>query len=110
MVNGVYFFVCGHAALAVLGTVFGVIGIHFSPILFGGMLAAMHIVCGLTMVMGFFFRWSCFLLGSISLLEAAIAIFMGKSILNDVAYIFIVSMVTFGLMFTGSGKFSATKK
>ncbi|MDR1255621.1 MAG: DoxX family membrane protein [Puniceicoccales bacterium] len=109
MVNGVHFFMGGHAALATLGKILGMVGINFSPVLFGGVLAAIHIVCGLTLIIGFLFRTSCFLLGLISFLKALIALFAGKNILNDVAHIFTLSMVTVGMMFIGGGKFSAKK-
>jgi uncharacterized membrane protein YphA (DoxX/SURF4 family) len=108
-VNGVHFFVCGHKSLAILGAIFGMIGIKFSPVFFGGLLAGVHIVCGLTVIIGFLFRTSCFLLGLISLLEGIIAIYTGKCAL-DSAPMLTIGMVTLGLMFTGEGRFSATGK
>ncbi|MDR2436438.1 MAG: DoxX family membrane protein [Puniceicoccales bacterium] len=110
MANGVHFFAYGHSALAILGKMLGAIGIHFSPVIFGGILATIHIVCGLTVVIGFFFRTSCFLLGLISLLKVAVAILAGGSITNDTAYAFTVGMTMFGMMFTGGGRFAAGKQ
>jgi hypothetical protein len=49
------------------------------------------------------------LLGLISLLEALLAVSTVKSILNNAAYMVAISMVTFEMMFTGSGRFSGSK-
>jgi putative oxidoreductase len=110
MVNGVYFFIHGHTALAILGKILGVIGVHFSPVIFGGILATIHIVCGLTVVIGFLFRTSCFLLGLISIFKVAITLLASGSITHDSAYAFTVGMTMFGMMFIGGGRFVAGKQ
>ena len=108
-ITGVHFFVGGHNALVLLGKILQVLGINFSPMLFGVILASMHIVCGMTILLGFLFRSSCFLLGSITLLEAVIEIYMHNSIFNRVLPTFLLSMIIYGMMFIGKGKFSVTK-
>lgn len=107
VVIGVHFFVSGHDALIVLGTILKILGITFSPIFFGWVLASMHIICGMTILIGFLFRISCFLLGSVTLLEAIIALYTDKNFINGVAHIFLLSMILFGMMFVGGGRFSA---
>ncbi|MDR0595726.1 MAG: DoxX family membrane protein [Puniceicoccales bacterium] len=109
IVKGVHCFANGRTALTTLGTTFSLIGVHFSPLLFGAVLAILHITCGLAIVIGFFFKLSCFLLGAISLLGTIAAGFPSKSIINSSTYMFTISMVTTGMMFIGSGRFSVKK-
>jgi uncharacterized membrane protein YphA (DoxX/SURF4 family) len=81
-------------------------GIGFSPMFFGEVLAIINIICGLTAIMGFLFKTSCFLLGLTFLLETIAAALIGKGTFSCIVPGFTIGMVTFGLIFIGSGKFS----
>lgn len=109
VIIGVHFFVCGHNALIMLGKLLGLLGINFSPILFGTILASTHIACGMTILIGFLFRVSCFLLGTVTLLKAIIAFYVHIDMFNITLPTLTLSMILYGMMFIGGGRFSAQR-
>lgn len=109
VILGVNFFVDGHRALILLGRITNILGITFSPIFFGSAFAMMHIVFGMTILIGFWFRLSCCLLGTITMFEAIIAAYTHARIFGIVLPTLVLSMVVYSMMFIGGGRFSAAR-
>ena len=109
IVIGIHFFVSGHSALVFISKVLKVLHFKFSPMLFGSSLASIQIVCGMTVLLGFLFRLSCFLLGSVVLLDAIIAFYMHNNVFSSILPTALLSMILFGMIFVGGGKFSVSK-
>lgn len=107
--KGIVFFVDGQMALLTLGKILNVIGITFWPLYFGWIIAVICVLCGVTFAIGAFFKTSTFLLGTITLLEAAFKYYINFPLMDTVAYAAIPSVVMYGFLFIGPGTYAVDR-
>jgi uncharacterized membrane protein YphA (DoxX/SURF4 family) len=107
--KGVMFLIEGQSFLAMLGKNLSIVGITFWPLFLGGVIAICHIVCGITVALGAFFKTSMFLFGTFFLLEAIFKYHTGSNLIGKVAYLVMLSAVMYGFMFIGSGSYAVQK-
>ncbi|MDR2777092.1 MAG: hypothetical protein LBB17_03575 [Puniceicoccales bacterium] len=108
--KGVMFLVEGQSFLTTLGKNLSIVGVTFWPLFLGGVIAICHIVCGITMAIGAFFKTSTFLFGTFFLLEAAFKYHIGSNLSGKISYLVMLSAVMYGFMFIGSGSYAVQKQ
>ena len=107
--KGIKFFIGGKTALIAFGKILSTIGITFWPLYFGWILACICVVCGMTLLLGVFFKTTTFLLGTILLLDTICKYYMGYRVFDAVAYSAMIVAVMYGMMFIGAGEYSVQK-
>jgi putative oxidoreductase len=108
--KGVVFFVKGKTSLIAIGGILSAIGITFWPLVFGWIIAAVCVVCGVTFAIGAFFKTSAFFLGTFTLFEAIFRHFSGANLMDNVAYALMLSAVLYGFIFVGPGTYVVQKQ
>ncbi|MDR1528585.1 MAG: hypothetical protein LBS22_03315 [Puniceicoccales bacterium] len=108
--KGVMFLIEGQSSLAMLGKFLSIVGITFWPLYLGGVIAICHIVCGITIALGAFFKTSTFLFGTFFLFEAAFKYHAGNNLTGEVAHLAMLSALMYGFMFIGSGSYAVQKQ
>ncbi|MDR2432284.1 MAG: hypothetical protein LBD34_00840 [Puniceicoccales bacterium] len=108
-VKGVAFLVKGPSSLTLLGSILGIIGVTFFPLYLGWAVAVCHVVCGIMIAIGVFFKTSTFLFGTFFLLEAILEYQTGSDPIKEVAYPVMLAAVMYGFVFIGSGTYSIHK-
>lgn len=103
-------FLGGASQLTALGESMHAIGIHFFP-LFWGMLLAFTAACGgMAMIIGFLFRPACLCLTLAMSLATFHHIRSGQSFSEVTIIPCLLTVVCFGLMFIGSGRWSVDRE
>ncbi|MDR2779377.1 MAG: hypothetical protein LBB16_03805 [Puniceicoccales bacterium] len=107
--KGIIFFVQGQPALTLLGKMLSIVGITFWPLYLGWIMAICYIICGVTVVLGAFFKASTFLLGTFAMLDAVFKYHMGGDVVGEITHCVILSTVMYGFMFIGPGSYAVQK-
>ncbi|MDR1457625.1 MAG: hypothetical protein LBI47_02125 [Puniceicoccales bacterium] len=112
--KGIMFFVEGPSSLALLG---GIRSVSLStggtlplPLYLGWIIAICHIVCGIMIALGAFFKTSTFLFGTFFLLEAVLKYQAGSNPIEEVAHLAMLAAAMYGFMFIGSGAHTIQKQ
>ncbi|MDR2602956.1 MAG: hypothetical protein LBC11_00130 [Puniceicoccales bacterium] len=108
--KGVVFLVEGQPSLTLLGSILSIVGIASLPLYLGWVIAVCHIVCGIMIALGAFFKISTFLFGTFLLLEAAFKYKMGGNLIREVANLVMLAAVMYGFVFIGSGTYTIQKQ
>ncbi|MDR1173275.1 MAG: hypothetical protein LBJ75_03630 [Puniceicoccales bacterium] len=108
--RGVMFLVGGQSSLTMLGDILSIVGVTLWPLYLGGVIAICHVVCGITVALGTFFKTSTFLFGTFFLLEAASKYHAGNNLIGEVSYLIMLSAIMYGFMFIGSGSYAVQKQ
>ena len=109
--SGIKYFAGGWNMLESLGKIFSAIGISFFPRFFGISSSIVLILCGMSFMIGFFFKINSFLLFVLFLLKTVVNWKLCHNFWNnDFLFSFIISIFLFSLIFIGPGRFSADKR
>ncbi|MDR0693361.1 MAG: hypothetical protein LBF49_02195 [Puniceicoccales bacterium] len=108
--KGIMFCMEGQSSLILLGSILSVTGVTSLPLCLGWIVAVCHIVCGIMVALGAFFKTSTFLFGTFFLLEAALKYQMGSNLVGEIAYLVMLAAAMYGFMFIGSGAYTVQKQ
>jgi uncharacterized membrane protein YphA (DoxX/SURF4 family) len=104
--TGIHFFTHGHGNLIAIGAIVKWLKIGLPPMFLCETLAVVNIIFGLTVIIGFLFRMSCFVLALASLLETVASMLANHGAFNVSAPTLAIAMAMLGFVFIGSGKFA----
>jgi len=106
---GVRKFLGGTETLESVGGALGVFGVNFGALYFGIAAAAVEVIGGLMLVIGFGARVAALALLGVMVVASAVKVSSGADLVSEAGYPILMAAVCLGLMFAGAGRWAVDK-